>query len=38
MKAKCNLDLREGKDFVVKRGHRLPKRPKADCFVFGKTM
>ncbi len=38
MKTKYNLDLMEGRDFKVKRGHWLPKRLNVDCFVFGKVM
>jgi hypothetical protein len=38
MITRYNLDLTEGKEFQVKRGHWLPEKLKVDYFVFGKTM
>ncbi len=35
---KYRLDLRAGKDFMVRENHRLPVKMGAEIFVFGKTM
>ena len=38
MKAGYNLDLKEGVDFRVRRGHWLPRKLSVDCIAFGKTL
>ncbi len=35
---KYKLDLKEGVDFRVKRGHWLPKKVGVECIAFGKTL
>ena len=38
MTGKYNLDLKEGTDFRVKRGHWLPQKFGVECIAFGKTL
>ncbi|MFV1965481.1 MAG: hypothetical protein ACC628_08675 [Pirellulaceae bacterium] len=38
MKGEYNLDLKEGVDFRVKRGHWLPEKLGVECIAFGKTL
>ncbi|NQT38372.1 MAG: hypothetical protein HQ581_12825 [Planctomycetes bacterium] len=38
MRGGYNLDLKEGVDFRVKRGHWLPKKLGADWIAFGRTL
>jgi len=33
-----NLELREGENFRVKRGHWLPKKVGVECIAFGRTL
>jgi hypothetical protein len=35
---KYNLELKAGKDFMIKENHWLPEKMGADFFVFGKIM
>lgn len=38
MRGHYNLDLKEGVDFKVKRGHWLPAKLGIECIAFGKTL
>ena len=38
MRGEYNLDLKEGVDFRVKRGHWLPAKLGIECIAFGKTL
>jgi hypothetical protein len=38
MRGEYNLDLKEGVDFKVKRGHWLPKKLGAEWIAFGRTL
>jgi hypothetical protein len=38
MNGEYNLDLKEGIDFRVKRGHWFPEKLGVECIAFGKTL
>jgi len=38
MRGEYNLNLKEGVDFRVKRGHWLPTKLGIECIAFGKTL